>query len=446
MEYALLFLLMLPPVLLLDSRVRWTGNGVIDLGVVFSWVVFVYAWFPMLGLVLAQHGFGALQDQRVMDDFPSSEEIVLVGQSYLAFLAGFALIYGWQRSLVTTSIAPVRGDRFQVLVVLGVTAVAFLANYMGKLLFGINEAKSYGESYSQILQYPKVVQQIMSSLAQIEFSVCLAFVVFMMAWKPTLHKYVVVAILGLLLSTVFSGGSRTFGFLLAFAYVVCFSIYVQPIKDKHLLLVGGTSLALFIFAGVFRANNGFDALALTPFQGGEFSSLFINSIDLLRKTAEVGGLNAPGQLFWVDILRFIPQQFLEFEKMDPAIWYVTTYYPEYYEMGGGLAFGAIAESIYGFGVVEAFVRGGLLGAAYAYVVNRCISGRTSPLKVFIYVWFVVMSYQAIRDTTFAIFSRFIFQVLPVIVLVAIGDRVVARQLRDQKPSGDCEQPATGTQS
>jgi len=51
----------------------------IDLGLVFAGIVFLYAWLPLLGLVLAQHGYGALQDQRVVDDIPSSAEMIAVG-------------------------------------------------------------------------------------------------------------------------------------------------------------------------------------------------------------------------------------------------------------------------------------------------------------------------------------------------------------------------------
>jgi len=109
---------------------------------------------------------------------------------------------------------------------------------------------------------------------------------------------------------------------------------------------------------------------------------------------------------------------------DPSVWYVATYYPEFHDAGGGLAFGAIAEAVIGFGVAEAFVKGGLLGVAYAFIANRCTSGPLTPVKVFVYVWCVVMSYQAIRDTTFSVFPRFVFQVLPVIVFIVVSYRVM----------------------
>lgn len=98
MEYALLLLMMIPLVALAAYLSRKSGGvGHIDLGLVFAGIVFVYAWLPLLGLVLAQHGYGVLQDQRVMDDIPASAEIVAVGACYLAFIASFALFYGWRQ-------------------------------------------------------------------------------------------------------------------------------------------------------------------------------------------------------------------------------------------------------------------------------------------------------------------------------------------------------------
>jgi oligosaccharide repeat unit polymerase len=440
MEYALLFLMMIPPVALAAylSR-RCGGAGHIDLGLVFAGIVFVYAWLPLLGLVLAQYGCGVLQDQRVVDDIPDSAEIVTAGASYLAFIAGFAIFYGWRRKVTPSLMIPVMSNWLQVLIISTIAGLLIFIKFLGCGLLGVGAGESYIDSYTQLRHLPLVVQQIMNGLAQSSFAASLAAMVFLMAWKPRLHRYVALAVVVLLLNVTFSGGSRTFGFLLAFSYMVCFSIYVQKIKISHLFLLTVVGLLLFIFAGILRTDDGSDALMLAPFQGGEFFSVFTNSVDLSRRIAEGGSSEVPWQIYWADLLRFVPQQFIGFEKLDPAVWYVKTYYPEFYDAGGGLAFGAIAESVTGFGFVEAFVRGGLLGVAYAFVANRCTSRQMTPMRVFVYVWFVVMSYQAIRDTTFTVFPRFVFQVLPVIVFLTVGYsimRVVFRRCADEIQAGE----------
>lgn len=247
-----------------------------DLGVVFSWVVFVYAWFPLLGLVLAQHGIGVLQDYRVINEPVSSGEMIHVGACYMAFLAGFVLIYGGQRNMATKPLEPIRADWLQVLVVAVGAVLVLGANILSRLLLGVEQAENYSSTYTQFQQFPLLIQQLMGVLSQIQFSTILAVMVFTIAWKPHLYKYVAVAVLAVLLSAVLSGGSRTLGFLLAFAYVVCLSIYIKQIKVTHLALLAGAGLVLFTLAGVLRSGgSSIDAGILSLLQGGSFSHFFL---------------------------------------------------------------------------------------------------------------------------------------------------------------------------
>lgn len=430
MEYALLFLMVIPPLALAACRGQCCkAVGLFDLGLVFAGIVFLYAWLPLLGLILAQHGYGVLQDQRVVDVPPTSPEIIAVGGGYLAFLSGFALIYGWRRKCTPSPVPTVKGDGLQVFIVSAIAVFLILIYYLVRNVLGVGSGESYIDSYTQLRDLPLGVQQTLNILASMGFAASLAAMVFMISWRPRLHRYIGLAVFILLLWATLSGGSRTYGFLLAFAYVICVSIYVRKFKATYVKSLMALGLMLFIFAGVYRADRGFDALMLAPFQGGEFLTLFINSIDLARHAAETGGLDATWQLYWTDVLRLIPQQLLWFEKLAPSVWYVETLYPEFHDAGGGLAFGAIAESVIGFGMTDAFVRGGLLGAAYAFVANRCTGIPLSPLKAFVYIWFVVMSYQAIRDTTFSVFPRFALQVLPLIVLMFVSSSVMRVVLR-----------------
>ncbi len=435
MEYVLLVLMVIPPVALAINR-RGSSRRIahIDLGVVFSWIVFLYAWLPLMGLTLAQHEYGALQDSRVVNDAPTSSEIVIVGICYLVFLAGFGYFYRWRRNTIQSSTVLVMSNGYQVFFAVIIASLMISLSFLFQDLLGLDGGSSYIDSYVELRHLPRAVQQIMNGLAQSGFAASLAAMVFIISWRPHFHRYVALAILVFLLVVTFSGGSRTFGFLLAFAYVICVSIYVKRIKIHHLFLLAIVGLFLFTFSGVFRAGDDINTIILAPLQGGEFVSLFINSIDLHRESVDGWGIVVPWQIQWVDILRFVPQQILPFDKTDPAVWYASNYYPDFYAMGGGLAFGAIAESIIGFGITESFVRGAFLGMAYAFVANRCITNHLTPMKVFIYIWFIVMSYQGIRDTTFSVFPRFVFQVLPVIVLLSMGYRVICSVTR-RSPEG-----------
>jgi hypothetical protein len=106
-------------------------------------------------------------------------------------------------------------------------------------------------------------------------------------------------------------------------------------------------------------------------------------------------------------------------KLDPASLYVTTFYPDFAEAGGGLAFGAIAEATLGFGPPEALLRGIILGYLMARIRTACVQRRLTLTRAFVYTWFVVMAYQAVRDTTFSVIPRFFFQVMPLLALVLV---------------------------
>lgn len=289
--------------------------------------------FLCWGGLLAQHGYGVLLDKRVKSDIPTAIEIVAVGRSYSAFLVAFVLVYGWGvKSAVL--MAPIQGDRFQAVMITSMATLLILIKFLVERLFGIGGG-SYIQSYTGYRHLTLITQQILNELSQLSFAASVAAMVYIIAWRPRFHRYVAMAIFVSLLVATFFGGSRAFGVLMAFAYLVCVSIYVCNFHIRHLLILAVAGFMLFMLAGVIRAGHGFGLLMLAPFQGGEFFSVFVNSVDFLRKSAE-GGIIAPWQFYWVDILRFIPQQFWGFEKLDPSVWYVKTYYPDFHGEGGGV--------------------------------------------------------------------------------------------------------------
>jgi hypothetical protein len=124
-----------------------------------------------------------------------------------------------------------------------------------------------------------------------------------------------------------------------------------------------------------------------------------------------------------DLFRLIPQQLLSSEKIDPATWYVSNFYPAYAEGGGGLAFGMLSEAILGGGAFNAFLRGLTLGGIVSLAFNF-LTRRQSVWHMLIYVWLFVSLYQCFRDTTFTLGGRFLFQFGPALLLVAIMAQLV----------------------
>jgi hypothetical protein len=397
----------------------------LDLGIFFAWVASAYGALPLLGIALAGWDIGAVQDYRLGSAVPEEATVARVGLMYLAFLVGFASVYGVLQSGSHTSMAARGAGRpshrdFWIAIALLVFIQATMQ--VSRAALGIEQGEDYLATYLEFAGQPLIVQQLIGVLSASELSATILVIVVVLARNPRWHVWLGVLILLQIGAAIAGGGSRSLAFSCALAYIVARSIYDRRLRFSFVVIAGAFGLALFLLAGLIRQSGfGADVSGLYLLQGGEFLSIFYNSVDLSERLGELDNPALRAGIYAVDLLRLVPRQIVGELKLDPAAFYVSTFYPEFSEAGGGLAFGAIAESTIGFGAVEALVRGVILGSVYALVRNGCLIGQMSVLKAFIYTWFVVLSYQAIRDTTFSVFPRFLFQVVPLlIVLRALG--------------------------
>lgn len=416
-------------------RARHSPLRVIDLGVAFIWVVFLYAFLPLLGIGLASLDIGTLTDPRLGSDVPDPGDVLTVGASYAAFMIAFAWAYSQQRHV--PSRAPIV---WQVPSVSDLRFVFFLVTVikLGALLlrlgWGADVHDDYISSYTEFRSQPLLIRQLAGLLTATDFAASVMLIVVAVAYSRRFRTLAAVLVVVQIVLAVAGGGSRSTAFLCAFAFVVTRSIYDRKLRATSVAIYASVGLAAFLMAGLVRAGLEADQgpLGLQLLQGGEFLSVFYNALDLLGRLGDADLLSVRVGLYLVDLLRLIPQQIIGDIKVDPATIYVSTFYPEYSETGGGLAFGAIAESTIGFGWPESLVRGGLLGYLYAFVANHCMRGKLTVVRTFVYVWFVVMSYQAIRDTTFSTIPRFVLQVIPLLAMLRLTG-TLSNTKRAQRP-------------
>lgn len=410
------------------ERKKRGGESIIEIGQVFIWIVFLYACFPLIGMWLTLSGVGQIAESRLRGDPPDYLNVLEVGVSYFLFMCGFSFTYLKARKfqLVVGDVSAQKaswGDLQFSLVILILIKVTLFGIYG---LYGGNTGDDYISSYTALRGQSIIVQQIANIATSAELAATLLVFATALAYNLRFIRLIYVFIILQVLFAVFSGGGRTFAFLTAFGFFIIRPFYVKSKQNTAVYAVVG--LFLFLIAGLIRSDVDLDSgtLNLELFQHGEFVAVFCNSLDLLDKLTDISISQIKVALYAVDFLRFIPQQIIGDVKLDPAVFYVSTFYPEYYEAGGGFAFGAIAESIIGFGPVEALIRGTLLGIAYAFIANKCIEQKSKVLQIFIYSWFVVVSYQAIRDTTFTVFPRFFFQVLPLLIFIKFSGAFKSR--------------------
>jgi oligosaccharide repeat unit polymerase len=391
----------------------------LDLGALFAWVVAIYGALPLIGIELARAGIGTIAEQRLGLTVPDAEPVLQVGVVHLMFLLGVVVGYGALRPRQATLSADtlVRPRSSDVAWAVGLYLATIVTLALVRLAYGLGGGDDYLASYAEVYALPLLVQQLFGVLSAIEFALAVLCIVATIAWRPRAHLIVAAVVVALVAQSFIFGGSRTYAFLCGLAYVVARSIYGPRLRWSALLAYFVLGVLAFLLAGAVRqlrmADEAVSALGLL--QGGEFVAYFYTGLDVLERAPDFEALGVSGALYFVDLLRLLPRQIVGEVKLDPAVLYVSTFYPEFFEAGGGLAFGAIAESVLGFGAPEALVRGLLLGAAYAWVRNGLRKPRVGVLRVFVYAWFVVLAYQGLRDTTFSVFARFVFQVLPILL-------------------------------
>jgi hypothetical protein len=180
-------------------------------------------------------------------------------------------------------------------------------------------------------------------------------------------------------------------------------------------------LAFFLALGLFRGGG----VTISDAAGrNEFMALFVTALDIRQLYITGSTLDMNANLLVSDVLRLIPQQILPFEKVDPATWYVSTFYPGVAEAGGGLAFGLLAEAVLGGGGVAALIRGLALGALVSVSFNY-LSARASLWRLIIYMWLFTNLYQCFRDTTFTLIGRFVFQFGPAVLVMMLLYQFIA---------------------
>jgi hypothetical protein len=420
--YPILILIAAFFLLVSQLRLKKGQKSSLDLGVVFVAILLVYGFMPGVGFLLAYLGIGQIMDQRLSNGFDVGD-VEYIQWMHLLLVFGFSIGYFLKSRPATGEF----GDRFSNdarHLVKPLIGLVLLVSFMPSLLIGTwggEIGADYISSYTVLRSAPVLVQQVYGVLSQLQFSAIVALVVVFIAAKPEKHLWVAFA-LGLnMIFAALSGGSRTLAFLAFFSYIAASSILVRGFSWKRILLFALPALLLFMIGGMFRDKSE-DAGLLYLFQTGEFTVLFVNAVDLKERFAAGWGEEVRFAFYFVDVLRLIPSQLLGGVKLDPAQWYAETFYPDYFDAGGGFAFGVLSECSAGFGAPEAFVRGLLLGLIFRFCRNSLMGPSVSVARIFIYVWMIALCYQSYRDTNFSLAVRALYQLLPVLVIIGLFSR------------------------
>lgn len=370
MFYLLYFIIgcIISSIIFINSLVRRGSRNVPidDIGLFFCIFLSLYTILP-IGSWLLQGGQYIIPLGRLYNLQPTIEEVIEL--SFLTFLYIFGILFVYfinrQKLYLSNQSACLVSTNYWISnKLMSINLLFFLFSsfiYVSlKFNYGVYEASavSYAESYKVYLNMPNEVAQLINAAKSINgISYMVLMVSLFMRWNKGFYRYLIIVFMLITFLSYDVGYSRTQLFKSILIAVLLFHLLVKPFESSiKIFILFLILLLLFLLLGI---RGDFDANQFVlPL--GEFDSIWGNAVDVLRERNK-GTLNIPYHVYLYEYFSFIPSNLLPFPKESATIWYMQTYYPEALESGQGLAFGAIAQSVIGFGFIEAFLRGVVIG-------------------------------------------------------------------------------------
>ena len=402
---------------------RQRRRGVIpffEIGAFYVTVVSVYSLYPLIGFLANGLTYSPLNDARLFQAQPTPQDIGTVGWYYAIYILSFIVVY-----LTARGKLPLGKQRFTDPSKITIVVIIALYITIKLFLFGINwlydlSYSTYGESYLVLQRLPTLIAQFFGHFQGASFTLeLLILAVLFLKYKK--YNFLIYGWLFMVATTSFLKlGSRTELFLLLISAAILYHTLVKPLKFSWIILGGILVLALFTILGIIRgySMSSNPLLGLNFFNySSEFEVVFANAYDLSQLKSEGLIDHLPISFYLADFLALFPQQVLPIEKIDPSSWYVNKFYPEYAALGGGLALGAISESILGWGWIDLIWRGSALGYLLGQLHRYYSLSRPSLWTFTFYIWVTVLSYQLFRTTTFSLLPLFFYRFIPFVLII-----------------------------
>jgi hypothetical protein len=399
---------------------RRSASPFFEVGGVYVGVVTLYTVYPLLNFLLIGLAYTRFSESRLSRAAPGPEEVGLIGWYHVLHLLVFGGAYllarggGDHRVRLRSVEAPT--------LIASVAAFAAITGYFGFLgLFYDLSASTYVESYLVMRRLPLLLAQLANHLAGARFVLELVILAALFAnyrrWRWVIGAWLAVATV-LAVATL---GSRTEIVLRWMAAAVIYDLTVRRLGIRRLLPPAVAGLVAFQVFGLVRGgmlllSEPYPILFGSP---TELEVVFGTTVHLNQLAASAEPPAPPLGVVWSDLLALIPQQVSPIPKLNPADWYVQTYFPAYAASGGGLVFGTIPESLVSDGVFGIVWRAGLLGLVLGRF-HACVSPATGRLwPMVLYVWVTVSVYQSFRASTFILLGYLFYRFVPVALAVGL---------------------------
>jgi oligosaccharide repeat unit polymerase len=390
---------------------------VAEVGAWYAIAATVYLFLPLTVFFALGMVFLPTNDGRLFAMQPDPADVARIGWMYVVHIASFCVAYVITRGMKRASHRHYERTSRRTLTLavtlsIGLTVVLLVMRLM------LPKPESYTGSYAAVAALPLGIRQALKFMNGVNF--VLTIVILVTGFQQYKRwRGLIVLWLGFQFAIMLVDGSRT---PLVFSFCACVLLYhamVKPIRARRATILAVGGLVTFLALGVLRSYRGSESGSdfLFGLSGGEFEALFANAVDIDRRRSTNDIEGAPPGAYLADLVAPIPSQLLPFEKVDLADWYVSRFYPVAKEEGQGFAFGVIAQSLVGYGWWELALRGFLLGVLFAKLHSFYRRHSHRLWAIVFYVWLTVNAYQSFRSTSLSLWSSFVQQFIPALIIV-----------------------------
>ena len=384
-------------------------------------VITVYGAVPLINYAAGGLQWGAGSDNRLVQYRSTPAEVGSFAWGHVALLAAFVGIYLWARGRpAPLALTLRRPDKTTIIAVVafGVALVVYFW-FVGRL-FGLTYEQSYaagaaGAPVPLTADAPFIVKQLSHNLRlMLTLDKQLLLILLIGGWKSVWSRVLVFALLGFdlaMLLTRYYG--RTEMVILLLTCAVLYARLVRPLTLKAIAVGISAALVAIMVYGLAReaviARVAVPASVPLASSNNEFQALWGTAFDLHQRRAAGLLRPIPWQLYLSDLYYMIPSQFLPFEKIDPALWYLDAIGDH---SGTGYMFGIMSQAAVGWGKVELALRGALLALVLAALHRWYARHQSGFWPTAFYMFVITWIYYAVRATTFYWLYFVVYAFLP----------------------------------
>ena len=396
-----------------------------DIGIWWLSVFLLYSTLPPLAWLVQGGSYGPLSG-RLYNLQPKTQEVIYLLSIALAYIFGFLSVFlVFLKQVRPPSLAAQAHIGNSKMA--GAAVIIFLSSLIGIILSMsglIRSADSYADSYVVAYELPRSLRQLIKIVGGFSTAASLVLIVALFQRWPK-YRFIFLCYLFSIILAINPEGGRGKIVTPLLSLIVAWHVLIRPISNKKVLIGGFFGLLGFLVLGVLRNIRSLTEVGSVGFEGigvGEFDALWANAIELLQEK-KIGQININFETRFGEILNFVPSQLLWYEKLSLNDWYLNNFYPGLKEeTGTGWVFGAISQAVIGGGLIEAVIRGVMIGALAGWLMKWVRKATTAWWRFPLHLFLLMGVFSGIRETTFIQFDGLVqvWLIAPILITL-IGD-------------------------